>query len=255
MANQQLPQEVVNEDHRLREAEKRSSEELAQLRWHWTLGPGGELADGKRRTFTEYARQVGVTEYNIRSYASGWDRKLNSYHDTNSMSDHIRLATKSESRQIATQAVADTQGRTVTAITNDREMRQVAKEVEAEVAVRETDHAEEHGTTEGFDAEKEARKIAQAKSDLRKIRHAQPTGPSIMDNAGTAVADLAEAALSLNRAAESLKLKPDYDDKTRRNLMKSWKSVRKWYRAVEMAVETFETDLDTELADLLDGGA
>ena len=243
-----LPAAVVEEDNRLRQSAERSSEELAQLRWHWTLNP-----DGPGLSFAEYARQVGDGSNVVRSYALAWKNRMeNVDRGQLSITDHRRLAALTESRQTATKAVAEVEGRSVSAVTSDREMRLVAKAVEAEVVVRETDHAEEHGTTEGFDAAAEARRVAQAKLDARKTKTYEPTEPTAYD-ASLGINSLVAAGKALREANDHLKLKPELPGAAAEALTEAWNTVRRWYQSVEMAVEVYETDLDAELAAITEG--
>ena len=60
---------MVLKDYELQIEHEKASRQLAELRWNWTTNP--ENPD--RVSFKQYAKDVGVSEHDIRSYAGAWE--------------------------------------------------------------------------------------------------------------------------------------------------------------------------------------
>lgn len=71
MANT-LPDEVVTKDNAFERIHEAALFNLAELRWHWTLG----LPERSRVSFSEYGRRVGRSKQLIRDMARGYEEWL-----------------------------------------------------------------------------------------------------------------------------------------------------------------------------------
>ncbi len=108
-----LPAGVVETDRKLQKA----TDELAKLRWHWTL----DESNPGRVAFREYGRQVGVSEWSIRVLANGYAAFLKAgasdvartSGQPQTPTDHIELAKLGEEKQEAVKAVAKATGSSV----------------------------------------------------------------------------------------------------------------------------------------------
>jgi len=108
-----LPTKVITEDKRLDGAATNAQEQLAKLRWHWTL----DESNPNRVSFSEYGRQVGRANTAIRSMAHGYANFSNaSVRGNRSLTDCIELAKLTTEKQAATEAVADAMNLSVTAV-------------------------------------------------------------------------------------------------------------------------------------------
>lgn len=105
----QLPAQVITEDRKLATA----ADDLAKLRWHWTL----DETNPARVSFRAYAEAVGRSHVTIRNMATGYASFLNESvrgtPNTRSLNDHLELAKLSGRKQAATEALADAQGLSV----------------------------------------------------------------------------------------------------------------------------------------------
>jgi hypothetical protein len=110
-----LPTEVVQQDRTLQKA----ADDLAQLRWHWTL----DESNPDRVSFREYARQVGVHKKSVGAMANGYAAYITAGGgdvpptpgEPQSVTDHIELANMGAERQDAVKAVAKATGASVDA--------------------------------------------------------------------------------------------------------------------------------------------
>lgn len=100
-----LPAEVVSEDRSLEKVTTKASEQLAELRWHWTL----DESNPKRVGLREYAREVGRDHKLITKYAKGY--ALWSGDDiVPTLSEAIERAAMGAENEVATEAVAKARG-------------------------------------------------------------------------------------------------------------------------------------------------
>lgn len=111
-----LSNSVIAEDQRLDTAATRSSEELAQHRWHWTL----DESNPNRVTFVEYAAAVGRSHVTISKQANGYaawfaeqGREEVPLHG---LAEHVERANIGAEKQQAIDAVAKATGKTFQAI-------------------------------------------------------------------------------------------------------------------------------------------
>jgi hypothetical protein len=95
-----LPADVVREDRRLETTASKASEELARLRWHWTLDESNNV----RVTIDAYAAATGKQRSLIYRYAHGYTRFR---HGTVTLAEAIERAGMGADREAATQAVAE----------------------------------------------------------------------------------------------------------------------------------------------------
>lgn len=106
---QQLPAEVVREDHKLEETAESTHAALAKLRWHWTL----DEENDKRVSLRQYARETGRAEGAIRKSAHGYVRYAHSAHARGmTISEAVERAGHAADKQIVIEAVAQTNGMT-----------------------------------------------------------------------------------------------------------------------------------------------
>jgi hypothetical protein len=109
----QLPAEVVQRDQRL----QKSSDELMELRWHWTL----DESNPDRVNQSAYARQVGVDQKRIHVDANAWADYLASRGKASeglpgvpqTPNDFAQLRRLSTERQEAAKAIAKVTGASV----------------------------------------------------------------------------------------------------------------------------------------------
>lgn len=132
-----LPTEVIAADAEL----SRASEKLAELRWHWTL----DESNPDRVSMREYGRQVGRTHAAISASANGYAAHVAASGQgalsTRSLTDQVELARVGETRRVAAEAIADSEGTNVANVLRHRRA-----EVDAVIADA-TATAERRGTT------------------------------------------------------------------------------------------------------------
>lgn len=121
-----LPRRVAAEDRRLEKAATTASEELARLRWHWTL----DKSNDKRVSLRAYARGVGKSFAVVSQYAHGFE--LHRDQDV-PISEAVARASMGAEREAATEAVAEARGVSFTHArssrpTEVRRVREIARE-------------------------------------------------------------------------------------------------------------------------------
>jgi len=152
----ELPKSVVREDRRLENATASAGEQLAELRWHWTL----DETNAKRVSFTEYARGVGRDESTIREYAKGYALA----HSGNiPLREGMKRSQMSAEREAATGAVAKARGLTFG----------TARQTRPAEVKRVTDMARERFEQQGGTIEEQAAKAADwiVKSERSEQKH------------------------------------------------------------------------------------
>ncbi len=150
-----LPRKVVADDRRLEKATEAASEELAALRWHWTL----DEENGKRISIREYARELGRGESTIREYASGYALWLEGARSI-PLLEAMKRSQMGAETQVATEAVAKARG--VKFGTAHEKRRTEIKRVRSIARER----AEERGTT----IEEEAPRVAEWIAESEKVK-------------------------------------------------------------------------------------
>jgi hypothetical protein len=135
-----LPIRVIKEDRSLDAAASRSQEELAKLRWHWTL----DESNPKRVGIREYAKAVGRSHTTIRTVAAGyaaWKEASGSVHASRSLNDEIEMAKLGATKQVATEALAKATGKSIGNVASTRRS-------DIDSVIRSAEHrAERQGTT------------------------------------------------------------------------------------------------------------
>lgn len=150
-----LPKKVIAEDRRLDATAVSAQEQLAELRWHWTL----DESNPDRVSFRAYAEAVGLNNTAIRAMANGYATwSADASVSTRTLTDCIELAKLSTTKQAATEATAQAMGLSVTAVASGH--RDKVKETVASA----TEAAERKGTS----VEEEIPRIAQAHETQRK---------------------------------------------------------------------------------------
>lgn len=153
-----LPQEVVEEDHRLEAEVQNASEALARHRWHWTM----DDSNPGRVSFTDYARAVGRARTTITQYAKGWEIYRRGAPSV-TITEATERANVGTEKEVATDAVAEASGRS---------FESVARRERDEVRVV-RDEARERAEKRGTSYEEEAREVAQFRQKARETREQQ----------------------------------------------------------------------------------
>lgn len=161
-----LPREVVTEDRRLETAATSASEELARLRWHWTL----DETNTDRVSLREYARAVGRAHSIIARDANAYALTVRG--GANSLNEARERANMGAETEAATEAVAAARGLSMaqtrkTRVTEVRRVRDIARE-----------RVEQHGGTIEEQAEKAADWIVRAENAERgrKVERSERLG-------------------------------------------------------------------------------
>ena len=106
-----LPSEVVAEDQRLDSEAKSKQLELARLRWHWTQ----DETNPERVSINAYAKAIGRTRDKVGAMVKGYasfmaQDGVPDVGDRRSLGEFIEMAKYSETKQLAAEAIADTEG-------------------------------------------------------------------------------------------------------------------------------------------------
>jgi hypothetical protein len=105
-----LPVDVIREDQRLDGAAASAQEQLAELRWRWTL----DESNPDRVSFRAYGDAVGRSHTTIRQMAHGYaEWSGRDIPSTRSLTDEIELAKLGADKRAATEAVAEATGLSV----------------------------------------------------------------------------------------------------------------------------------------------
>lgn len=147
-----IPAHVVTEDHTLEDKTNKTQEELARLRWHWTL----DESNPDRVSCYRYAADIGRSESNVSRMAHGF-AAFTLCAQGQTLGECIARAGASAEKQAAVEAVAKVEGKTYQSAA--RRNRPEVKEVLHEARRR----AEKHGTT----VEEEALTVAERRKQGR----------------------------------------------------------------------------------------
>jgi type I site-specific restriction endonuclease len=98
-----LPRSIVADDRRIEKLATGASEQLAELRWHWTL----DETNPKRVSLRAYARSIGRDVSIVSRYAHGYALSVD---DNVNIAEAIERSSMSVDREAATQAVAKARG-------------------------------------------------------------------------------------------------------------------------------------------------
>src|SRR5882757_1101672 len=107
-----LSAKIINEDHRLEKA----ADELAKLRWHWTL----DESNSNRVSFSEYAHAVGRSETRIRQHASAYAQfvQFDAQASKQTLQDIIDLQNVKQADKEIVSAVAKATGTSINDVRN-----------------------------------------------------------------------------------------------------------------------------------------
>lgn len=143
----ELPNNVVDMDHRLEMAEHKASEALVKHRWHWTL----DESNPKRVSVRAYARAVGRTFSTVQGQVNGYENLINDPAGRVGLNEHIERARVGAEKEAVIDAVAKARG---TAFQHTRQSRLDEVKRVRQIA---RDRAEQNNTT----VEEEAPKVAE----------------------------------------------------------------------------------------------
>ena len=176
-----LPKSVIEEDHRLDAAATKVGEELARLRWHWTL----DESNAERVDCAEYGRQVGRSQGTIYTSAKGYETWSSNRDVSIPLAGAIQLAGMSSERAAATEAVAEALGNSVSSTATHRraEIKEVLSSARDAAVRKNTDvhdeikrQAETLGKAQG--RRRPAGAVCPRSSALRQARAAAVNGVS-----------------------------------------------------------------------------
>jgi hypothetical protein len=238
-----LPTDVVQQDRTLQKA----ADELAKLRWHWTL----DESNPDRVSFREYARQVSSHEKSVRAMAHGYAAFVQTSAgpgaripgEPQTVTDHIELAKMGEERQDAVKAVAAATGEAVSTVSKHKreEVNDVLNTARERAIERGT--TVEHETQRAAEWRAKARKAAEREQDGRK-RRSTMRFVEIEGHVGAAMQ-------RLRRILESAQ-DVDFTDEERELLTESLGKLRALLNLIDMRIagET-KIDWDAELERLV----
>lgn len=157
-----LPIEVIAEDRRLVAHLTETEEDLARLRWHWTLNEDNP----DRMSFRRYADGVDKSRSTIAKYANGYATWV-ATNGSQPLDKAIVLANMNAETAAATEAVAKANEISVGTASNAGQYRAEVKEVVATAR----DRAERNQTT----VEEEIPKVAEFRAKARRTAAKQRT--------------------------------------------------------------------------------
>ena len=244
-----LPKTIVREDARLEKAATAATEELASLRWHWTV----DEDNPHRVSIREYAASIGRAEPNVRHMVNGYAEWLDKgaiAGDRTDLADTIALNKfGSDKRAIVeayTKATGVKPGNAVTGTNPHRSKVNAAHEI----AKR---RAADNGTSiadEAKDAVKWVVTGEKAKNRKRQNRKADHDYEFVMTYSA-----LGRARKALVDAIEHMK-GVQFRDEEREELVKEFDRLRAASRLAALELKgNSGTDWDAELAKLSAGGA
>jgi hypothetical protein len=189
-----IPQEIIEQDHKLETAADRASGKLAEHRWHQTKDP-----NGPGHSFTDYARAVGRSVKAISAMVNGFVVQLQTGGD---LQEIIQLQGVKEADRQVTEAVAKAAKVSVhTARTRHRDDVDKVRNAVAEARAEEPDFTPDR-EQEIIDrsatliaAERKARKASQ-----QQRRKSQPLQVLVVEG------DLASARIALEKAKDDVRL-------------------------------------------------
>lgn len=235
----ELPARVVAEDKRLDRAATSASEELARLRWHWTL----DESNPERVSLSEYARAVG----RARSIIS---RDANAYvllrrGTATALTDARERANMGAETEAATEAVANARGVS---------MQQARKARPTEVK-RVRDMARERVEQQGGTIEEQAEKAADwiVRSEKAERRRTADRNERLGLRFVELEAHLEAARRRLGEALEVARA-VDWEDEHQELLRHTLGQVKALLTLIDVALAgVADVDWDAELA-ALEGG-
>lgn len=238
-----LPAEVVEADRQLDGTVSRASEELAELRWHWTLDDDNPA----RVSVREYARQVGKSYRIVYVYARGYADRRKAQGDphvgiTPDLSESIARADMGAETQAATEAVATSRGTSFTHTRDHRptEIRRVREMARERAELNETTVEEEAPRVADWIVKSEH--VEQERTEDRR----QKLGLRFVEMEGY----LAGAKRQLTKAL-TLAHSIEWDDECRELLHDTVENVKALLGLIDAAlVGTADVDWDAEMRKL-----
>lgn len=230
-----LPAHVVEEDRRLERTASSASEELARLRWHWTL----DESNTERVSISEYARAVGRSRATIGEYAKGYAEARRRNIPT---AEAMKRAAMSAEREAATEAVAEARGLSFGTARQNRpaEVKRVLDTAR--------ERAERYGTTVADEAAKVADWTVRAEKAAKRVQDER------RERLGLRFIELEELLHRARRElvqAVNLAAAMEWGDDERELLEQTVANVRALLELINVAlVGTADVDWDAELASL-----
>lgn len=232
------PQEAIERDHQLEAEAERTSNALAEHRWHWTLNE----SNVERVSIRAYARAVGRSASTIGNYANGyltWRDRAGAI----TSSESIERAKVGTEKETAISAVAEARGLSF------KHVRQSRPEEVRRVRELARERAEEKGTSIEEEAPKVAAIIAKvdeaeiARRDERMQRH----GLRYIELEGYFT-----SALRFLARAERLAGQLQWEEEEQELLTHSIEQIRKLLHRIDQRIAGVETiDWDAELEAIL----
>jgi hypothetical protein len=232
-----LPVAVIEQDHKLERATAKTSEQLAKLRWHWTL----DETNPDRVSLKAYARGISRDRALVTKYAKGY-ASWQEGDDIVTLSEAIERAGMGAEREAATEAVAQARGLGFSTVKQSRpteikRVREIARE-----------RVEQHGGTIEEQAEKAAEWIVKAeKADARQRDERK-------ERLGLRFVEMEEELDAVKRRlikAVNLAHDVPWGDEERELLGTTLANVKALLELINLAlVGSADVDWDAELADL-----
>ncbi len=232
-----LPERIRKEDERLEGAAEKAGNQLAELRWHWTL----DESNPERVSIREYGRSVGRNEKTIRAHAKGYAAFIAGA-GARTLAECIEQAKMGTETLAAAEAVAEARG---IGIKQTRQSRPVEVRRVREIARQ---RAEDNQTS----VEEEAPKVAAwiKKSEQAEARRhderAAKTSLRFVEMEGHLVKAKRELldALNVGRVI-------DWGDEEQELLSDTLQNVRALLNLIDVALTgAADVDWDKELANL-----
>lgn len=243
-----LPKTVVREDARLEKAAKSATEELASLRWHWTL----DEDNPHRVSIRDYAASIERAESAVRQMVNGyaeWLEKGARSTSRTDLTDTIALNRFGADKRAIVEAYSKATGAKPRSMTNGGVGHDRQVSAAHEIAKR---RAAENGTSiadEAKDAVKWVVTGEKAKNRKRQNRKADHDYEFVMTHAA-----LGRARKALVDAIEHMK-GVQFRDEEREELVKEFDRLRAASRLAALELKgNSGTDWDAELAKLSAGG-
>ncbi len=234
-----LPANVIKEDRRLDQAASAASEELARLRWHWTL----DESNAERVGLREYARAVGRDHKTIRAHAEGYKTWAGGgAAPSSSLNQEVERAKLGGDRLAATEAVAEIRGVTV----------QTARKTRPTEVRRVLETARERAEQRGTSVEEEVLKVADW--TVRSEKAARQVRDDRRRRMGLRFVELEEALARMyreGRRAVDIAATVEWGDEERELLQGTLAQIKALIGLLDLVWEgSAEIDWDAELAQL-----
>ena len=243
-----LPGHVVKEDHKLEGSVHAASEQLAELRWHWTL----DESNPERVSFRQYAEDVGKHYKTITDYVNGY--VLYAHSDSGSavtLTACIEMVKLKADTRMAVEAVAKSEGLT---FQSARRLRKGdVDSIRLAVANESEREAEKGHVLTDKDKEEYANTLAQSRKNMEKQEAARRK--AAQERYGMAFqsidTELLKARQHVRKALRELLETPVTGDEEVMILSRNNQAVKELTELFGSALEGDSgTDWDAELASL-----